>query len=58
MCTEEVRIRWVQSQTKTEWLLAKVKELVLFGFETAEEKLGMVRLALLLPLSCRHTDTP
>lgn len=39
---QEVRIRWVQTQTKAEGLYAHVKELVMSGVETTEEKLGMI----------------
>lgn len=40
--TEEVRIRWVQTQHRAEGLYARIKNIILSGVETAEEKLGMV----------------
>ncbi|KDQ55914.1 hypothetical protein JAAARDRAFT_180063 [Jaapia argillacea MUCL 33604] len=39
---QEVRIRWVQTQTRTESLYNKIRDLVCSGVEIAEEKLGQV----------------
>ena len=40
--TEEVRIRWVQTQHRAESLYTKIKNIILSGVESAEVKLGMV----------------
>lgn len=42
MNTEEVRIRWVQTQHRAESLYVKVKNIILSSVESAEVKLGMV----------------
>lgn len=40
--TEEVRIRWVQTQHRAESLYSKIKNIIMSSVESAEVKLGMV----------------
>lgn len=45
LSTEEVRIRWVQTQHRAESLYTKIKNIIFSGVESAEVKLGMVSRA-------------